>query len=138
LRLASIPPAKVGAAWPHVERWVKAALARGSDHGPDDIRGMLDRRVMQLWLIWDGRPRGCCITELIETVHGRTCNIVVVAGEVFSAWRHLEADLARWARRDWGCTRLTLIGRRGWVRRLSGSGWRPTLVHMECRIDDTE
>jgi hypothetical protein len=124
-----VVPAKVPKAWPYVEHWIKAALARGSDNTPEEIQEHLAKGTMQLWLAWDDKPVGVCITELTRSVRGKCCNIVIVAGERFDAWRHLEEDVAIWAC-DQGCVRLQLIGRRGWTRRL-GNGWKPTQVMME-------
>lgn len=134
-----VPPAKVGKAWPFIAEWVSDALARGNaDQSLEDVRQQLDRGGMQLWLAWDDRPRGVCITELIDSARGRACNIVIVAGERFGAWAHLEADIARWAREDWGCVRLSLVGRKGWTRRLAGAGWTETAVTLEKKIDGSE
>lgn len=140
MRLVAVPPAKTGKAWPFIEAWVAAALKRGNaDQSPEDIRQQLDRGGMQLWLIWgDGRPHGVCITELVESTRGRICNLVVLAGERFGTWAHLEADIARWASEHWGCVRLSLIGRKGWARRLAGAGWVETAVTLERRIDGPE
>jgi hypothetical protein len=133
VKAVQVPPAKTAAAWPYVEHWVKAALARGSDHAPHDVRAMCDRGAMQMWLAWNGKPVGVCLTEIILSARGRCCNIVAVAGEGFDTWRHLEADVAHWAREHWGCVRLTLVGRRGWVRQLRPE-WRQTLVVMEREL----
>lgn len=126
-----MPPAKLAAAWPHVSGWIAEALARGNaDLGPSQVAEHLARGTMQLWLVWDGRPVGVCITELIGSVRGQACNLVVVAGEGYRAWAHLLADIERWARGQ-GCVRLTLVGRKGWVRRLAGDGWCETSTMLE-------
>ena len=136
MRAVLVPPAKTHHAWPHIATWVSEALIRGnSDLTPEQICEHLDRGSMQLWLAWDGKPVGCCITELIESVRGRCCNLVIIAGEQFGTWGHLEADVARWARDDWGCVRLSLIGRKGWARRLAGSGWTEMAVTLEKQTD---
>lgn len=132
MRATQVLPASIGKVWPHIEHWIKAALVRGSDHTLEQVGLHLARGTMQLWLAWDGRPRGVCVTELIEGARGRSCNIVIVAGEGFDMWEHLEADVARWAREQ-GCVRLSLTGRKGWVRRLHGR-WRPFLVVMEQEL----
>ena len=134
-RLIPVPLAAVPTAWAHVSAWVAAALCRGNaDHAAPDVREHLDRGTMQLWLIWDGpRPVGCVVTELIESARRRACNLVIVAGERFPEWAHVEADIARWARSQ-GCGRLTLTGRKGWVRRLAGA-WTETAVTLERQID---
>jgi hypothetical protein len=129
--------ARVHKAWPHIAEWVSDALVRGySDLSANDILRHLESGSMQLWLAWVGdRPRGVCITELLESVRGRFCNIVVIAGEDFGAWAHLEEDIARWAL-DWKCVRLCLTGRKGWVRRLAPIGWSETAVTLEKAIGD--
>jgi hypothetical protein len=135
MRAVLVPPAKTRHAWPHIAAWVSEALIRGNaDLSPENIRQHLDSGSMQLWLAWDGRPVGCCIAELVDSVRGRCCNLVIVAGERFAAWAHLEADVARWAHEHWGCVRLSLIGRRGWARRLAGSGWQEASVTLERQL----
>ena len=128
-------------AWPLIEQWVAVALRRGNaDQAPEEIRRHIERGTMQLWLAWaDGepRPRGVWITEVLESARGRLCNIVVLAGAKFETWRPLESYLAKWAREN-GCVRLTMVGRRGWVRRLSAGGWREAAVTLERSIDGRE
>jgi hypothetical protein len=139
VRAVAVPPAKIGAAWPHVAEWVSEALIKGNaDKSPEDIRQHLDHGSMQLWLAWDRKPVGVCVTELIDSVRGRSCNIVVVAGERFDAWAHLQDDIERWAAEHWGCVRLSLIGRKGWARRLVGAGWTETAVTLERTIGGRE
>lgn len=132
-----VPAAKAHHAWPFIAEWVSEALIRGNaDLSPEHIREHLDRGSMQLWLVWDQKPVGVCVTELIESVRGRSCTLVIVAGERWSTWAHLLGEVERWAWEDWGCVRLTLIGRKGWVRRLAGDGWRETAVTVEKVIGD--
>lgn len=128
-----MPPAKIGIAWPHVAQWVSEALARGNaDQSPEDVRQHLDRGTMQLWLAWDDRPRGCCITEVVGGARGRACNLVVVAGDAFRSWGHLVGEVERWAAGH-DCVRLTMTGRKGWARRLAGE-WQEIAVTLERRI----
>jgi hypothetical protein len=126
MRAVAVPPRLLGMAWPLIERWVATALRRGrADQSPEEVRRHLERGTMQLWLAWDDgepRPRGVWITEVLESARGRFCNIVVLAGNKFETWRGLEAFLAEWAR-EYGCVRLTMVGRKGWVRRLRSAGW---------------
>ena len=148
MKAIAVSPAKIGVTWPHIVEWVSDALIRGNaDLSPEDIRQHLDRGSMQLWLAWDRKPVGCCITELIDGVRGRSCNIVMVAGERFDSWAHLQADIEHWAVEHWGCVRLSLIGRKGWARRLVGSGrdaepggagWTETAVTLERTIGGRE
>jgi hypothetical protein len=131
-----VPPRLLPTAWPLVEEWVATALRRGNaDQSPDDVRRHIERETMQLWLAWangEPRPRGVWVTEVLESARGRYCNIVVLAGGGFETWRHLEGFLAKWAREQ-GCVRLTMVGRKGWARRLGG--WREAAVTLERQID---
>jgi len=131
-----IPIRLVTKAWPLVEDWVRAALQEASaDHSPEQIRALLDDGRAQLWLAWDGsKAHGCCITELIESVRGKACNIVVVAGLDFKSWRALTTDIAEWARGE-GCVRMEAAGRRGWERLVKADGWRKlrTVIEVDLR-----
>src|SRR5262245_47569193 len=136
MKTVHVRPSAVPTAWPHVEGWIVEALRKAhADLSPHQVRHFLERGTMQLWLAWDGKPVGCWITELIESVRGRTCNVVVLAGDRLDDWTHLEADMVKWAR-EWQCTRFALTGRRGWVRRLAGDGWTETAVTLEKVIDN--
>jgi hypothetical protein len=137
MRAVGVPPRLVATAWPLVERWVATALRRGNaDQSPADICRHVERGTMHLWLAWaDGepRPRGVWITEVLESARGRICNIVVLAGDKFETWHPLVDYLAEWAR-EYGCVRLSLVGRRGWARRLRAAGWREAAVTLERLI----
>lgn len=137
MRAIGVPPRLLPMAWPLIEPQVATALRRGNaDQSPDDVRRHIERGTMHLWLAWaDGepKPRGVWITELLESARGRFCNIVALAGDRFGTWRGLEAYLAKWAREN-GCVRLTMVGRRGWARRLKAGGWREAAVTLERTI----
>lgn len=141
MRAVAVPPRLLPVSWPLIEPWVVTALRRGNaDQSPDDVRGHIERGTMQFWLAWaDGepRPRGVWITEILESARGRLCNIVVLAGDKFEMWRPLEAYLAEWAREQ-GCVRMSLVGRRGWARRLKAGGWREAAVTLERQINGPE
>jgi hypothetical protein len=140
MRARTVPPRLLGAVWPLIEPWVTTALHRGNaDLSADAVRQHIACGTMQLWLAWaDGepRPRGVWVTELLESSRGKLCNIVVLAGRTFERWHGLEAYLIEWARGQ-GCVRLSLVGRRGWLRRLKGT-WGEAAVVMERQIDGRE
>jgi hypothetical protein len=104
-------------AWPLIERWVADALTEGNaDIAPEVVKAHVERGSMQLWLAWDDkRAHGCCVTEFAESVRGKCCNLVVVAGLDFERWRPLTATIKAWAREP-GCVRLEAGGREGWTR----------------------
>ena len=124
-------------AWPLIEDWVRAALKRAkADCSAEDVREQLADKRMQLWLAWDGtQAKGCCITELVHTARGMNCNLVVVAGVDFKAWRPLTEAIKEWAR--WkGCARLEASGRAGWERLVADDGWRKVRTTIEMDLSD--
>jgi len=128
-------------AWPAVRVWVADALENGkADISPDDVRLRLANGLMQLWLMWDAEARlahGIVVTELVGSVRGKACNLVVVAGDrgSFKLWRPMTEAIKAWARSK-GCVRLEGGGRDGWARLVKADGWRTVRTVVEMRLDD--
>ena len=136
MKALGIRPALTPKTWPLIERWVMDALAEGkADIAPQTVRAHLERGSMQLWLAWDGKKaQGCCITEFANSVRGKCCNLVVVAGLNFRKWRRLIETIKTWAREN-GCVRLEAGGREGWQRSVKSDGWRKVRTIIEMRLD---
>src|SRR5262245_58928341 len=134
IRPVGVPPELTPRAWPLIVDWVATALRRGKGNTtPAQVLEALAGGGMQLWLAWDkGRARGCCVTELLNGARGKTCNVVVVAGERFPEWKQLTETIKAFARSQ-GCVRLEASGRMGWERRVAADGWRKirTTIEME-------
>jgi hypothetical protein len=102
--------------------------------GADEVRDELKLAKKQLWGIQDG-PKivGICITR----VTGKCCEIFAAAGtqskrgQILELYNHVE----RWAR-DIGCTRMRVIGRKGWMRMLKG--YLQTGIVLEKELDDEQ
>src|SRR5262245_29701165 len=128
-------------AWPTVASWVAEALTNGkADIGPNDVRVRLAQGLMHLWLMWDDEAktaRGIVVTEIADSVRGKYCNLVVVAGErgSFPAWHSMTYAIIAWAQRN-GCVRLEGGGREGWQRLVKADGWRKVRTVLELRFDD--
>jgi len=136
MKALQVAPHLTPRAWPLIEKWVAEALAEGmADIGPAVVKQRLITGDMQLWLAWDGRKaHGCCITETFESVRGKGCNLVVVAGLNFKKWRPLTKAIKDWARGN-GCVRLEAGGREGWTRYVKSDGWRKVRTVIEMRLD---
>jgi hypothetical protein len=136
MRAVQLRSELIAQTWPLIERWVAAAVAKAKgNQSPAEIRAALEKGAMQLWLAWTGRnAKGCCVTELYETARGRTCGLVIVAGQDFSEWLPLTWHIREWARAQ-GCRRLEASGRPGWERRVRGDGWKPIRTTIEMPID---
>lgn len=73
----------------------------------------------QLWIsIDDGAVTGAAITRIFDYPQAPTLVILTMAGDG-SDWNTLIQDLELFAANA-GCTHLEIMGRRGWLRRLSG------------------
>lgn len=88
----------------------------------DAIREDLKTAHRQLWGYQSGQDiTGIVITEIYDTPRGKCCEIVGACGRE-TAKGQIEEVMARieqWAQ-DIGCTRVRVLGRRGWARRLKG------------------
>lgn len=100
--------------------------------GADELRDELKLAKKQLWGIQDGAPiLGICITRLC----GKCCEIYAAAGtqtkrgQIIELYNHIE----QWAR-DIGCTRMRVIGRKGWMRMLAG--YSQAGIILEKELDD--
>src|SRR5262249_45139078 len=114
------------------------ALTNGkADIDDTDVRERLERGAMQLWLFFDedNRGTGCVVTELADSVRGKYCNLVVVAGRELASWRHFTETIKQSARAH-GCVRLEGGGREGWQRLVKADGWRLVRTVIEMRLDD--
>lgn len=129
-----IPSHLTAKVWPLIEVWVVDALSRGkADQTAADVRTHLAKTTMQLWLAVDDSCKGCCITEIVKSARGKSCNLVVVAGREFAAWQPLTETIKAWAR-EAGCVRLEASGRAGWERRVAGDGWTKVRTTIEMPL----
>jgi hypothetical protein len=123
----------VDSVWPDVVGHIDRALARGGGrYAPADFLHALIRREMQLWLVQeDGHILGVIVTELRNYPRRRCCRYLLLAGDGFVRWQHLQQDIEAWARAN-GCAAMEMCGRRGWERKLKG--WRATHIEMSKEL----
>lgn len=129
--LAGITSDQIDRHWPEVEPLLARALARSLDElTPFDVMRACRCGDMQLWAAFvDGRVTAVCVTEV-----GRDVLLLrALAGEGIGDWRGVGTQLMRDFARSHGCTRLRLIGRPGWKRKLRGD-WRLQKVVMDLEV----
>ncbi len=88
----------------------------------------------QLWgYQQDGKVLGVAVTHILETPRGRACEIYGAAGteSVRGQIDEIMKEIERWAAAI-GCTRVRILGRKGWLRRLHG--FQQTGIIMEKAI----
>ena len=136
-----LAPSLVPRAWPLVVDWITEALTKGkADETPTEILERLLAGRQQLWLAWDdqlARARGICVTEIFDSARGKACNLAIVAGQDFAAWRHLTEAVKAFAR-EHGCNRLEASGRKGWERHAKAEGWGHLRTLLEMRLDNEQ
>ena len=128
--LQQISPDQIEAAWPMIEDQIKEVCARtGGRWTLDGVAMRFLERKWQLWIVWDGRLRAVLATELhLEMSGQKTCDVRFCTGGHSLEWVHLIEHLELWAQAE-GCTRLAMIARKGWAKRLPD--YHMTHVHLE-------
>jgi hypothetical protein len=100
---------------PHLERLEGHGVVLASA-----VRADLKESLKQCWgYQQDGAVLGVAITSLIETPRGRACEVYGAAGTetVRGQIEEIMCEIERWAK-SVGCTRVRILGRKGWLRRL--------------------
>jgi len=105
-----VHPDHVKQVWHRVDHFIRSAIDRVGLSNFDDVVDDVLCGSSLLWLVWDGEQiRGAVITELQEQV----CIIVAYGGRLEDL--HLIKTLEKYAR-DEGCTKMRILGRKGWIR----------------------
>jgi hypothetical protein len=119
LRWFGVPARDLNIWWVSAAPLIERALARGrGEMTAEDVRGFLERRAMQLWLLWDGaRVCGALATELANYPRKRSCILRLFAADAGwrAAWLRLLPLIEPWAREQ-GCAAVEVFGRPGWAR----------------------
>ena len=116
--------------WPeyahHLERLERKGLILA-----EAVRADLKAADKQLWgYQHEGRVLGIAITSVIDTPRGKAVEVYGAAGteSVHGQIDQIMAEIERWAA-ALGCTRVRILGRKGWLRRLHG--YRQTGIIIE-------
>jgi hypothetical protein len=105
---------------------IEEALAHGGDtHDFDDLSNLIRTGHAQLWLDEEG-PGSCIVTEVLDHPRYREVRCWIVAGRLDRVVP-ISERVAAWAR-EIGASKLTGVGRDGWVRALRHHGWRKACV----------
>lgn len=101
--------------------WIEAALQEGyGTHTFEDIAAMVASGRVQFW----PAERGCLVTEILVYPRCRVLNVFLGGGEL-DQLTDMQSSVVAWAK-AMGCARMSIQGRRGWVRALEKHGWRHT------------
>lgn len=110
---------------------INDALAYGGGaHSYDDVCA----DVLSGKLLLINNDDAAVFVEIVDYTNYKAFHVFVAVGEL-SAVLELEKDLPDLAKAC-GCSKLSLAGRKGWVRTLTQLGWRQSLVIMTKDVDN--
>ena len=134
--IAGIQPPDIVKVWETVERWIENAAKHENESSLDEIKSKLLSGNMQLWVVLQFptfTPVACYVTE-IELAPTLTLNAAYLSGDGVDDWLPLVERTIHQFAESVGCGRLSLRGRRGWVKKLREFGWTEELVVMNKEI----
>lgn len=124
----------VDAAWPQVLGLIERALAESDGgHSAEDVRDACKAGDAQLWCGFgsDGLEL-IMVTEIRRRPRLKAMRIWLMAGSDAPEWiAERSAAIEEWAASA-GCSRLEMVGRKGWLKRLPG--WDRLNVVMSKEI----
>ena len=101
--------------WQHCAPFINAALAySGHSHTLDDVAQVVAKGDAQFWHAEDAG----LVTEIVEYPRRRTLRFWLAGGDL-DTLKDIEKDAIEWSK-PWGCVACEIVGRRGWIRALSG------------------
>jgi len=105
--------------WERCKPWIEAALvhARGT-HLIEDIEDGIEKGE----LLFFSSAKSAVIARMIEYPRKKALNYFLVGGDLTDLKTNIEPYVTAWAKQR-GCTMVTLVGRDGWIRTLSGLGF---------------
>jgi hypothetical protein len=102
----------------HFRPDLEAAMEHnGHTHNFDDLTAMVLQGRLRMWTT----ANSVALTEVIEYPQQKHYHVFAAGGDLSEIVETI--PLVEQAARDAGCCKLTITGRRGWVRALEKHGW---------------
>jgi len=110
--------------------WIKAALRySGGTHTYSDVCEAVKCGKMQLW----PASKSCLVTEITQYPRKKVLHVFLAGGDLTEI-KSMQDDVEAWGK-SYGCTSMTMTGRKGWSKRIKDIGWKDQLVLMEKVIE---
>lgn len=131
IQLSTLQSDKIEGKWNEIEPFIKRVLSKVDLYYTIEyIKESLLSAEMQLWTSLEGTQiKSICITQIQIHPKYKFLEIVMQAGQLTSV-EHLD-KIEQWGKSQ-GCTKVKLIGRRGWKKALPG--YKETLVKLEKEL----
>lgn len=114
---------------PLIER---ALVYSGGTHRAEDILDMCLSGKAQLWL----GEKSAVVTEINVYPELNACRIFLAAGDKRELRDRLRPQIELWAKNRQNCTRMEIVGRRGWKRVLAPVGYTETSTVVTKELSD--
>jgi hypothetical protein len=108
----------------------KAIISGGNTHTIDDIEAGIANGQFQYWHADDC----CAVTELIPYPRCKKLHIFIAAGNFNSICEKLLPQAKQFAL-DQGCTAMTTIARKGFVKRIPAYGFEPKYIAFQLDLE---
>ena len=100
--------------------WIESALDKGGNtHSFKDIVDGVISGTLQLW----AGEKGCAVTEIVVYPNKKVLNVFLAGGKLEQI-TDMQEDAVKWAKEQ-GCDGMSLSGRKGWIKILNKTGWKP-------------
>lgn len=118
-----VDPKEIDKIWPKVSPLIGRAIDKVQFSDFETVERDVLLGGSLVWLAWDGEK---ILAAAVTQITGDVCEIVACGGSGLRRWQDLIGKLEDYARAE-GCTRMRIIGRKGWARRLKDY-WSPCVV----------
>ena len=97
-------------------------------HSVDDVLETIKNKKAQFWPL----PNSVIVTEIVSYPAGRSVRFWLAAGNMDEL---LEAEpfIAKWGKEQYGCKKSEIIGRKGWVKKLTDYTEKAGLLSKEIK-----
>lgn len=134
-----VPPDAVADLWTTVEPMLHKAVARSNGrYNTEELFHEIIDGDQTLWLALDDvNIIGCATIKVLRYPTGLiTLSYEYLAGEDVRKWMHQAQEVMISYAKEFGCTKIEIIGRQGWKPLLEQLGWRQTNVQYELDLKD--
>jgi hypothetical protein len=128
--LLCVSPQRMQEIWPHVSGLIRSAIERTGLSAFSDVEYDLLFGDALLWLAWSDHIEAVAATTLNDTDAGKVCIITACGGTDMHRWLPLLDEIEAYAKAE-GCKRTRIIGRKGWLRVLSGYQAKHVIMDKE-------
>lgn len=112
------------------ELFDKALKIGGNTHTREDIAAGIKSGRFQYW----GDEDCCLITEIVEYPQKKTLHLFIAAGDLSKLLENYLPKIKKFAQEN-GCSTLTSVSRKGFLKRFPAYGFRPKCITFELALE---